>query len=335
MDDFFTFKRKIFLFLFFLLNASLIKEANADYNCEYKKDGFYPDLDFCHIYWRCNYGVAEEYECPAGTAWNHVENRCDWLDNVDCSRIEENGGKSHEKEDEDFKEEDIEETTKRIKPKKQTKSTTVVVETTHVASTAGVDTEFDFDAKTSKEFLGDVKNAFLSTTEKQILNNNLGGNQASSQTACGSFGSYYIPDSNCASYIMCNNGKETKMVCPEKQLFNTETTQCEDFQQVFCGARAVNLAEKNQCQYKRDGIYPDMERNCRVFYQCINQQKIREATCPNNLKFNGITGRCDNPNNIIAPCGSHNTTSSAIKLETLTTSLVFSFIWSIQSYFRM
>ena len=45
----------------------------GEYNCEYKKDGFYSDEDFCHIYWRCNYGVAEEYECPAGTAWNHVE----------------------------------------------------------------------------------------------------------------------------------------------------------------------------------------------------------------------------------------------------------------------
>lgn len=78
--------------------------------------------------------------------------RCDWLDNVDCSRIEENGGgKSHEKEDEDFKEEEVEETTKRIKTKnKPTKSTTVVVETTHVASTVGIDPEFEFDAKTSK-----------------------------------------------------------------------------------------------------------------------------------------------------------------------------------------
>ena len=46
---------------------------------------------------------------------------------------------------------------------------------------------------------------------------------------------------------MCNNGKESKMQCAEKQLFNTETSQCEDFQSVFCGTRAVNLAEKNQC----------------------------------------------------------------------------------------
>jgi hypothetical protein len=46
---------------------------------------------------------------------------------------------------------------------------------------------------------------------------------------------------------MCNNGKESKMSCPDKQLFNTDTTQCEDFQQVFCGTRPVNLADRNQC----------------------------------------------------------------------------------------
>ena len=60
----------------------------GEYNCEDKKDGHYSDPDFCHIYWRCNYGVGEEYECPAGTAWDHIENRCEWLDNVDCTRAE-------------------------------------------------------------------------------------------------------------------------------------------------------------------------------------------------------------------------------------------------------
>ena len=58
------------------------------FNCEYKRDGWYADEDFCHVYWRCNYGIAEEYECPAGTAWNHIENKCDWLDFVDCNRFE-------------------------------------------------------------------------------------------------------------------------------------------------------------------------------------------------------------------------------------------------------
>ena len=59
---------------------------HADYDCQFKTDGFYSDLEFCHIYWRCNYGMSEEYECPAGTAWNHKEGRCDWLENVDCTR---------------------------------------------------------------------------------------------------------------------------------------------------------------------------------------------------------------------------------------------------------
>lgn len=40
-----------------------------------------------------------------------------------------------------------------------------------------------------------------------------------------------------------------------------------------------------------------------MFYQCINQVKIREASCPSILRFNSISGKCDNPINIIAPCG--------------------------------
>jgi len=57
---------------------------------------------------------------------------------------------------------------------------------------------------------------------------------------------------------------------------------------------------------KRDGIYPDLERQCQVFYQCIKQEKVREASCPVPLKFNSVTGRCDNPVNILSPCGSYN-----------------------------
>jgi len=65
---------------------------------------------------------------------------------------------------------------------------------------------------------------------------------------CQSFGSYFVQDNtNCGDYYMCNNGKESKMSCADKQLFNADTNQCEDFQQVFCGSRPVNLADRNQC----------------------------------------------------------------------------------------
>ena len=91
------------------------------------------------------------------------------------------------------------------------------------------------------------KNTGGVTTSNSI---NTGNSANSNAIQCQSFGSYYLPDpSNCASYYMCNNGKENKMSCSDKQLYNAETSQCEDFQQVFCGTRAVNLAEKNQCRF--------------------------------------------------------------------------------------
>lgn len=69
-------------------------------------------------------------------------------------------------------------------------------------------------------------------------------------TVCQSFGSYFAEDSeNCGAYYLCTNGEETKMTCPEKQLFNAETSLCSDFQTVFCGNRPVNHADKNQCIY--------------------------------------------------------------------------------------
>lgn len=111
-------------------------------------------------------------------------------------------------------------------------------------------------------------------------------------------------NSDCGSYFKCNNGKETKMMCSEKQYFNSENSQCDDWQLVGCGTRPASLnADKFQCSGKRDGIYPDNERGCRVFYQCVNQIKTREAVCPNNLKFNSVSAKCDNPSNILAPCG--------------------------------
>ncbi len=63
------------------------------------------------------------------------------------------------------------------------------------------------------------------------------------------FGSYYVEDkTNCGAYYLCQNGKDTKMTCKDKQLFNLETSMCADFQTVFCGMRPVNYADKNQCK---------------------------------------------------------------------------------------
>ncbi|UJR08863.1 hypothetical protein I4U23_013118 [Adineta vaga] len=86
------------------------KTALADYDCSAKDDGWYYDPEFCHIYWRCIHGSAEEFECASGTAWDHFANRCNWLDSVDCSRAEKTTPKVSSEED-DEGEEDAQETT--------------------------------------------------------------------------------------------------------------------------------------------------------------------------------------------------------------------------------
>ena len=139
--------------MFFSLKKAV---SQCEYNCDYKKDGFYSDEDFCHIYWRCNYGVAEEYECPAGTAWNHIEGRCDWLDNVDCTRAEKakssdddddessEGGNTKRKGSDDD-EEEVMETTRKAKKGKAKQ---------HVETTTMSSLEEDMDTENADNKIG-------------------------------------------------------------------------------------------------------------------------------------------------------------------------------------
>jgi hypothetical protein len=56
---------------------------------------------------------------------------------------------------------------------------------------------------------------------------------------------------------------------------------------------------------KRDGIHPDTERDCRVYYQCVSQNKMKEAKCPGDQKFSSYTGRCGPASSAPMPCGSY------------------------------
>ncbi len=88
----------------------MVKTTLAEYDCSAKDDGWYYDPEFCHVYWRCIHGASEEFECPSGTAWDHNENRCNWLDTVDCSRAEKTTPKitSEEEEEEENNKDDNE-----------------------------------------------------------------------------------------------------------------------------------------------------------------------------------------------------------------------------------
>ncbi len=110
-----------------LLIASFVfKTAWAEYDCSAKDDGWYYDPEFCHIYWRCTHGTAEEFECASGTAWDHQAGRCNWIDSVDCSRAEKTTEKipSEDEEEENTSEVEDDDDTSVVVVSKSTKKNT-------------------------------------------------------------------------------------------------------------------------------------------------------------------------------------------------------------------
>ena len=66
---------------------------------------------------------------------------------------------------------------------------------------------------------------------------------------CQPTGIYSLPDPlECSAYYQCDKGVQTKLHCPERQLFDADKRSCNDFERVNCGTRAINLADKNQCR---------------------------------------------------------------------------------------
>ncbi len=67
---------------------------------------------------------------------------------------------------------------------------------------------------------------------------------------CQPTGIYSIPDPNeCNAYYQCDKGTRTRMTCSERQLFDIEKRECNEYERVFCGARAISSADKNQCKF--------------------------------------------------------------------------------------
>jgi hypothetical protein len=94
-------------------------------------------------------------------------------------------------------------------------------------------------------------------------------------------------------------------------LFDEETKSCREYKSVYCGDRPVNDKDIDQCKSRPNGVYPNLENGCVEFYQCSNQKKVKSGECPNGLRFNLLTLRCDHPANVPAPCGLRPNTNKA------------------------
>ncbi|CAF1617652.1 unnamed protein product [Adineta ricciae] len=386
-------------YLFHVVIIFLFKSIHAEYDCSAQDDGWYYDPDFCHIYWRCIHGTSEEFECASGTAWDHHENRCNWLDNVDCSRAEkttvkivvddgnENSSEEahHNSTDES---EDQPTVVKKSKKKKknsrklnsdkrmlpgekkngldlhdhllhdmnihiyiyitytslpvilliifQTNASTDFLCagrdgffahpeycTRYYRCSHGIDEVFECPRGTAwdevtKSCAWVEQVDYTTTSSKNSDSDSVssGGNPPSAVSStngkdggavvieCQPTGIYTVPDpAECNAYYQCDKGVRTRVVCPEKTFFETEKRECMELERVSCGTRAINPADKNQCVNKRDGIYPDTERDCHYYYQCVEQNKLREAKCAGDNKFSSYTGRCGPVSTVPMPCG--------------------------------
>ena len=62
------------------------------------------------------------------------------------------------------------------------------------------------------------------------------------------------------------------------------------------------------CKNLTDGLYPDMTRDCRHYFQCKDERTINTNYCPQNstyggLKFNYFTKKCDFLMRVSYNCG--------------------------------
>lgn len=65
-----------------------------------------------------------------------------------------------------------------------------------------------------------------------------------------------------------------------------------------------------------------MENGCSEFYQCTSQKKVKSGECPQGLKFNLLTLRCDWPSNVPVPCGTKlNNAGSTVEFKLLSSNL--------------
>ncbi|CAF1149816.1 unnamed protein product [Rotaria sordida] len=291
-----------------IIACFILKTTLAEYDCSAKQDGWYYDPEFCHIYWRCIHGSSEEFECASGTAWDHHENRCNWLDNVDCSRSEKTTAKLTSEDDENEQDDDNETkddkpivvVTKSKRKKKKKNSNKRMLD--------GDEDEEDIDHTTTSRKKSDTDSVLSEPSIGSILPSTHGKDSSGglSIIECQPTGIYTTADPlECNAYYQCDKGIRTRLNCPERQLFDADKRQCMEYERVFCGSRAANLADKNQCINKRDGIHPDTERDCHFYYQCVAQNKMREAKCPGDQKFSSYTGKCGPGNNAPMPCGTY------------------------------
>ncbi|CAL4109793.1 unnamed protein product, partial [Meganyctiphanes norvegica] len=97
---------------------------------------------------------------------------------------------------------------------------------------------------------------------------------------------YYLDlDSHCTKFFYCLAGKrEYTKSCPSGQVFSG--IKCVDETKYQCPV----VPKSDECYFREDGIYQNMNEGCSSYYQCISGMKVK-LNCPEGQLHNGETCR--------------------------------------------
>ncbi|RNA19703.1 O-acetyltransferase oatA [Brachionus plicatilis] len=112
------------------------------------------------------------------------------------------------------------------------------------------------------------------------------------------------------------NKIKNKIKLYRKVIFISKT--CKEYKDVFCGNRSFSNEEKYEkdfCSSRPNGSYPNFENGCGEYFKCENSKTVKKSQCPNGLKFNMISIRCDHESNILPPCGTKIVSKHSHKTE--------------------
>ncbi|CAF0865968.1 unnamed protein product [Adineta ricciae] len=253
------------------------------------KDGRWPHPGDCEKYYTCNTGISIEGWCGGGMSYDPDHQRCDLTKNIEC----QNGERPNWTPPEGWG---------------QSESVTGYVVTKTTSRTPSDDDEhIDENHEVTKKTRASKKRK---TTVKPITvaskiardRVTLPIFQLVESSDCTFQGNMPDPD-NCQFYYTCREDVVTRVHCPERQLFDEDLRICNDHRKVFCGNRPVNERGNDPCVFQANGWYADHESQCGSYYLCTEHRKTKMGKCLGGAKWNAAKHRCDDPKNVLAPCG--------------------------------
>ncbi|CAF3805804.1 unnamed protein product [Rotaria sp. Silwood1] len=266
--------------LYFLLNI----QNNIGFICP--KDGRWPHPADCEKFYTCNAGIGVEAWCGNGMTYDVENRRCDLSKHIDCRYGER---------------------PKRILSSNfQTESITEPILITTIPNLLDNKIKIEKSSyQTIIKLTTIITNKLINNKIFQLKNDLIENNPCKFQEN--------KPDQyNCQSYFTCKDNLITRIQCPDKHLFDEYLRSCNDYRKVFCGNRPTDQSGNDPCLGQPNGWYADYGNQCRSYYLCTEQRKIKMDECPIGSKWNPQRLRCDDPRYIAAPCGYRRNNSGSL-----------------------